>query len=162
MKLLKGLVLILIIALATAVFTLFKLQKEVIQYQQSAIAAHHQIQKKDIQISQLSRKIFHLELRRVSKTQPVLLTYKLKNGDSLSELFGARHQKIAAMNKIKNADNIPVGKIIHFYGRLHKVQRNENLIKIGGESWRQIARLNDFNPKQAGIIYAGQTLKIAN
>ncbi len=156
---------VLVVALAVAITFGIRnsnLQKELTQTQQSATIAKHQVEVKDGQINQLHKKVGLLSKKLKFAATHQNLTYKLKSGDTLYDLFGPGWQKVAKMNSIKSAENLPAGKIINFPGYVHHVKKGENFCKLFGNKWPQIAWLNGFCPQQAEILPVGQCLKVPN
>lgn len=145
-----------------AMHKISNLQKELSQSQQSALLIKQQVQIKESQITQLSKKVSLLSKKLKAAANHQILSYKLKSGDTLYDLFGPSWQKVAKMNNIKSAENLPAGKIINFRGYVHRVKKGENFCKLFGDNWQRIAWLNGFCPQQAKILPAGQYLKVPN
>lgn len=154
---------VLVTALAVAINLGIKnlnLQKELSRTQQSAMIAKQQVEAKNGQINQLHKKVSLLSKKLKAGQNHQILTYKMKGGDTLYDLFGPNWQKIAKMNHVKSAESLPAGKIINFEGRLYRAKSGDNFVKLFGKNWQRIAWLNGFCPQQAEILPAGQTLKV--
>lgn len=149
-------------ALVISLAFVFNFENQLFRSQQSVTLAKHQIEMKDGQIHQLHKKVFLLSKKLKTAANHQVLTYKLKSGDTLYDLFGPSWQKVAKTNNIKSAENLPAGKTINFRGYIHRVKKGENFCKLFGDNWQRIAWLNGFCPQQAAILPAGQCLKVPN
>ncbi len=148
------------VALLASLAFIFNARKQLSQSQQSAILTEQSTQIKDRQITHLSRKVSLLSKKIKAAESRQILSYKLKDGDTLYDLFGSSWQKVAKINNIENAENLPVGKTIYFSGYLLRVKKGQNFYCLFRNNWQRIAWLNGFCPQQAEILPAGQYLKV--
>lgn len=160
MKRTEVIILFITIALLASLTFAFSAKRQLSLSQQSATLAQQQVQIKKGQVAQLSKKVSLLSKKLKAAENRQILSYKLKNGDTLYELFGSSWQKIAKMNKIKSVENLPAGKLISFEGYVHRVKKGENFCKLFGNDWQRIAWLNGFCAQQAENLPAGQCLKV--
>lgn len=136
------------------------LQKELTSARQSVVIAQQQAQIQESQMVKLSNKVSLLSKELEAAKSYQLLSYELKSGDTLYNLFGHSWRKIVKINNTEYAKKLPVGKTINFRGYTRRIKKGESFSKLFGKDWKRIAYLNGFCPQQAKTLPTGQLLKI--
>jgi len=108
--------------------------------------------------------------KQANKKTSTPSTYKIKSGDTLSEIaskYGTTVKNLQNLNGIKNPNNIQAGKTIKLSGspspsyKSYKIKSGDTLSGIASKNQTTVAKLQSINSiSNPNKIYAGQTIKV--
>ncbi len=109
-----------------------------------------------------------LTVRGGKAEQRVALSYKVRRGDTLSEIaeeHGVSVEGLLSWNDLRDAGSLQVGQVLQIYTssrgwRSYTVQAGDNLALIARRYGVSVSDLRDWNELQSSVIYPGQTLRI--
>ena len=109
------------------------------------------------------------EIPQAPETPDYYITYKIKKGDTLSEIakkYGTTVSTLASLNNIKDVDKIYAGNTLKIPTNNssyieYTIKKGDTLSEIAKEHGTTVKKLQSINSiKNANKIYAGDTIKI--